>query len=58
MLYWFNTMVGTNGCFQRSLAMKYGKSIKLDEESLNISTWDTHRNKFVINNKVDENLFK
>jgi hypothetical protein len=58
ILYWLNTMVGTNGCFQRSLGMKFGKCIQLDNSRLNISSWNPQNNKFVINSNTDTRLFK
>ncbi len=57
ILYWFNTMVGTNGCFQRSLGMKYGKCINFNGTSLSVNTWSPSNNKFNISAKANTNLF-
>ena len=58
ILYWFNTMVGTNGCFQRALGMKYGKCLSFNGKSLDITLWDPSKNKIDINKNANTNLFR
>ena len=58
ILYWFNTLVGTNGCFQRSLAMAYGKCLGLNTESLNIATWEPSKNKIGVNKYTNQNVYQ
>ncbi len=57
ILYWFNSMVGTNGCFQRALGMKYGKCLQFNGGNLNITTWDPSSNKLSVNKNADTGLF-
>ena len=58
ILYWFNTLVGTNGCFQRSLAMTYGKCLVLNTKNLKTTNWEPTKNKISVNKKTNQDLYE
>ena len=57
ILLWLNTFVGTNGCYQRSMGMNYGKCLTLNQKALQGFIWNPQDHSIKVNEEMDSKLF-